>query len=32
MQYFPNTEPPDMERVQTIVDKQLNHWDEQNLG
>jgi ribosomal-protein-alanine N-acetyltransferase len=32
MQYFPNTDPPDMERVQTIVENQLNHWDEHHLG
>jgi ribosomal-protein-alanine N-acetyltransferase len=32
MQYFPNTEPPDMERVRKIIENQLNHWDEHNLG
>jgi len=32
MQYFPNTEPPGMERVQKIIENQLAHWEEHNLG
>ena len=32
MQFFPNTEPPGMERVQKIIENQLNHWDEHKLG
>lgn len=32
MQYFPNTDPPDMERVQRIIANQLNHWQEHHLG
>lgn len=32
MQYFPHTDPPDMERVQRIIEYQLNHWQEHHLG
>jgi len=32
MQYFPRTDPPDMERVQRIIENQLNHWEEHHLG
>jgi ribosomal-protein-alanine N-acetyltransferase len=32
LQYFPNPDSPSIERVEEIVDKQLNHWDEHNLG
>jgi len=32
LQYFPRTDPPDMERMQGIVERQLIHWEEHNLG
>jgi len=32
MQYFPRTDPPDLERVQRIIEHQLTHWEQHNLG
>jgi RimJ/RimL family protein N-acetyltransferase len=32
LQYFPNPEAPSMERVHKIIENQLNHWEEHNLG
>ena len=32
LQYFPRTDPPDMERVQGLIERQLNHWLEHDLG
>ena len=32
LQYFPNPSSPAMERVQRIIEKQLAHWGEHNLG
>jgi len=32
MQYFPRTDPPDMERVQELIERQLAHWETHNLG
>ena len=32
LQYFPRTDPPDMERVQGLIERQLTHWEEHNLG
>jgi ribosomal-protein-alanine N-acetyltransferase len=32
MQYFPRTDPPDMERVQRIIEHQFTHWETYNLG
>jgi len=32
MQYFPRTDSPDMERVQRIIENQINHWQEHHLG
>lgn len=32
MQYFPNTAPPDIERVQSIIERQFTQWGTYNLG
>lgn len=32
LQYFPHTDPPDMERVQALIKRQLAYWQEHNLG
>jgi RimJ/RimL family protein N-acetyltransferase len=32
LQYFPNPEAPSIERVQKIVEGQLAHWEEHDLG
>jgi len=32
LQYFPNPGAPSKERVKEIIDKQLAHWEEHNLG
>ena len=32
LQYFPNPGTPAMERVQRIIENQLAHWNEHNLG
>ena len=32
LQYFPRTDPPDLERVQKIIEHQLTHWEEHRLG
>jgi len=32
MQYFPNPDPPEMDRVQNIIENQLTHWEAHNLG
>ena len=32
MQYFPRTDPPDMQRVQKIIQNQFNQWEEYHLG
>ena len=32
LQYFPRTDPPDLERVQKIIERQLTHWEEHRLG
>ena len=30
--YFPPTDPPDVERVRKIIQHQIDHWEEHNLG
>ena len=32
MQYFPNTAPPEMERVQALIERQLMQYEKYNLG
>ena len=32
LQYFPRTDPPDMERVQGLIQRQFTQWKEYNLG
>ena len=32
MQYFPNTNPPEMERVQNLIERQLMQYETYNLG
>jgi len=32
LQYFPRTDPPDIERVENIIQHQLAHWEEYGLG
>ena len=32
LQYFPRPDAPDMKRVQEMVERQLAHWEEHNLG
>jgi ribosomal-protein-alanine N-acetyltransferase len=32
LQYFPNPDPPPLERVQRLIAHQLQHWEEHNLG
>ena len=32
LRYFPRTDPPDMERIQGIIECQLTHWEQYNLG
>ena len=32
LQYFPNPDAPSIKRVGEIIDKQLAHWQEHNLG
>jgi ribosomal-protein-alanine N-acetyltransferase len=32
LRYFPNTEPPEQERVERLIGKQLAHWDEHDRG
>ena len=32
LQYFPRTDPPDLERVRKIIEHQLTHWEKHRLG
>ena len=32
LQYFPRTDPPDMERVQGLIERQIVQWNEYHLG
>jgi len=32
LQYFPRTDPPDMKRVQGLIERQFTQWKEYNLG
>ena len=32
LRYFPNTEPPPLDRVQKFIIAQLEHWDEHGFG
>ena len=32
LRYFPNTEPPPLDRVQKFIAAQLEHWDEHGFG
>lgn len=32
LEYFPNSDPLDLERVQKLVDRQINHWEDNNYG
>jgi ribosomal-protein-alanine N-acetyltransferase len=32
LRYFPNTQPPPLEKVHKLVSHQLQHWHEHNLG
>ncbi len=32
LRYFPNPDPPPLERVERLVAKQLRHWEEHELG
>ena len=32
LRYYPNPDPPERERVQRLISRQLTHWEEHNLG
>ena len=32
LQYFPRSDPPDMERVQSLIARQLSQWEDRKLG
>jgi len=32
MQYFPNTEPPEISRVQALIERQIMQWNEHGYG
>jgi ribosomal-protein-alanine N-acetyltransferase len=32
LEYFPSLDPPDLERVQKLVQKQIEHWREHDFG
>ncbi len=32
LRYFPNPDPPPLDRVERFIQRQLAHWDEHNLG
>lgn len=32
LEYFPSSDPPDLERVQKLVQKQIDHWGEHDYG
>jgi ribosomal-protein-alanine N-acetyltransferase len=32
LQYFPSSDPPDLERVQKLIQRQIDHWDEHGFG
>ena len=32
LEYFPSSDPPDLERVQKLVQKQIDHWREHDFG
>jgi RimJ/RimL family protein N-acetyltransferase len=32
LEYFPSSAPPDLERVQKLVQRQIDHWSEYNYG
>ena len=32
LRYFPSTQPPPLERVQNLLDRQLAHWQERGYG
>jgi len=32
LEYFPSSDPPDLERVQKLVQRQIDHWDEHDFG
>jgi ribosomal-protein-alanine N-acetyltransferase len=32
LRFFPRTDPPDIERVGKIIQRQLTHWEENHLG
>lgn len=32
LKYFPNPNPPTMERVQKMIENQIQHWEEHGLG
>lgn len=32
LQYFPNSDPPDLERVERLVQRQIDHWGQHGYG
>jgi len=32
LEYFPSSDPPDLERVQKLVQKQIDHWSDHGYG
>ena len=32
LEYFPSSDPPGLERVQKLVERQINHWEDHNYG
>ena len=32
LQYFPNSDPPDLERVEKLVQRQIDHWTQHGYG
>ena len=32
LQYYPSSDPPDLERVERLINRQLNHWGEHGYG
>ncbi len=32
LEYFPSSDPPDLERVQNLVQRQIDHWGEHDYG
>ncbi len=32
LEYFPSSDPLDLERVQKLVERQINHWEDHNYG